>query len=64
MTDVEVVGGKNASLGEMIGALSALGVRDEDLQGLAQLIQQNPTPVRATGNPVMDDLLRHMGLIK
>jgi hypothetical protein len=44
--------------------MSALGVRDEDLQGLAQLIQQNPTPVRATGNPVMDDLLRHMGLIK
>jgi hypothetical protein len=50
--------------GNVAKAMSALGVRDEDLQGLAQLIQQNPTPVRATGNPVMDDLLRHMGLIK
>ena len=27
MRDVETVGGKNASLGEMIGALTKLGVR-------------------------------------
>ena len=27
MTDLEQVGGKNASLGEMIGGLSAAGIR-------------------------------------
>ncbi|NDE02591.1 MAG: hypothetical protein EBZ91_12775, partial [Gammaproteobacteria bacterium] len=27
MNDVEVVGGKNASIGEMIGSLSKLGVK-------------------------------------
>ena len=30
MQDVEIVGGKNASIGEMIGSLAALGVRVPD----------------------------------
>lgn len=44
-------------------AMSALGTTNSGMQNLATLVQQNGSPVNPTGNPVIDALLKHMGLI-
>ena len=54
MTDVDVVGGKNASLGEMISQLAATGVRvpggfaeiDAHLDGMAEPVDRARKPGR------------------
>jgi hypothetical protein len=44
-------------------AMSALGTTNSGIQNFASLVQQSGSSVSPTGNPIIDDLLRHMRLI-